>query len=361
MTEHNKYHTFKADEIPCQEISDPAVLSKNPLVSVKMITYNHEPYIAQAIEGVLMQGTDFPIELIIGEDCSTDGTRNIVSYYQKKYPDIIRVITSDKNVGACKNGLRTDKACRGKYIAYCEGDDYWHHPLKLQKQVDYLESHPDVGLVHSDYDVVQVERCKTRKSCNKSRDKKYSDVKDVFSGILLGTYEVCTATVCARRELVEQALKQDKDIFSSLWLRQGDLPRWLNISCQHKFYYIDEALATYRILPESAAHSKLKWKNIDFQVSSKKNCLYFAEKYNCAPEVLMIVKNNYYSVLLNKAYHTCNKSLARDSFRKIIELNIKPSLFQRLYFWGGINGLFKGITMPFMYLRRVWLYCRGVN
>ena len=97
MTGHDEKQTFKDDEIPSQEISDPAVLSKNPVVSVKMITYNHEPYIPQAIEGVLMQETNFPIELIIGEDCSTDGTREIIFDYQQKYPDIIRVITSEKN------------------------------------------------------------------------------------------------------------------------------------------------------------------------------------------------------------------------------------------------------------------------
>jgi len=90
-----------------------------------MITYNHERYIIQAIQGVLMQKTDFPIELIIGEDCSTDRTREIVFDYQKKYSDRIRVITADNNVGMMNNSSRTMAACRGKYIALCEGDDYW--------------------------------------------------------------------------------------------------------------------------------------------------------------------------------------------------------------------------------------------
>ena len=119
-----------------------------PLVSISMITYNHAPFIAQAIEGVLQQKTTFPFELVIGEDCSTDNTREIVSEYHKKHPDIFRVIASDKNIGATRNSLRTLKACQGKYIAYCEGDDYWHHPYKLQKQVDYLESHQECGLVY---------------------------------------------------------------------------------------------------------------------------------------------------------------------------------------------------------------------
>ena len=97
-------------EIPCQEISDSNAIMKDPLVSVFMITYNHEPYIARAIEGVLQQETNFLIELVIGEDCSTDGTRDIVLDFQKKHPNVIRIVTSDKNVGIGKNTWRTERA-----------------------------------------------------------------------------------------------------------------------------------------------------------------------------------------------------------------------------------------------------------
>ena len=129
------------------EISDPTIMSQEPLVSVYMLTYNHEPFIAQAIEGVLAQKTDFPIELVIGEDCSTDRTLEIVSEYQQKHPDVIRVITSDINVGVKENVKRTRGFLRGKYIAPCEGDDYWINPFKLQKQVDYLEKNQEYALV----------------------------------------------------------------------------------------------------------------------------------------------------------------------------------------------------------------------
>ena len=99
---------------------------KNPLVSVVMVTYNHEPYIAQAIEGVVSQETDFPIELIIGEDCSRDRTREIVLDFQRRYPEIIRVLASKKNAGGLPNARRTALAARGRYMAFCEGDDWWH-------------------------------------------------------------------------------------------------------------------------------------------------------------------------------------------------------------------------------------------
>ena len=101
----------------------------NPLVTVRTSTYQHAPFIKKCIEGVLMQKTDFPIEFIIGEDYSKDGTREIVFEYAKKYPDIIRVFTADYNVGSKANGRRCIKAARGKYMALCEGDDYWTDPL----------------------------------------------------------------------------------------------------------------------------------------------------------------------------------------------------------------------------------------
>lgn len=115
-------------------------------VSVQMITYNHERYIAQAIEGVVTQKTTFRIELVIGEDCSTDSTRKICEDYVKKYPEIIKLLPSEKNLGMNKNGLRTFQECNGKYIAICEGDDYWTDPYKLQKQVDFLEANDDFAI-----------------------------------------------------------------------------------------------------------------------------------------------------------------------------------------------------------------------
>jgi glycosyltransferase involved in cell wall biosynthesis len=119
-------------------------------VSVWMITYNHERYIAQAIDSVLMQRVNFDYELVIGEDCSTDRTREIVVDYQKRYPGRIRLILREKWVGSFWNFLQTFQACKGEYLACLEGDDYWTSPHKLQKQVDYLESHQECTLCHHD-------------------------------------------------------------------------------------------------------------------------------------------------------------------------------------------------------------------
>jgi glycosyltransferase involved in cell wall biosynthesis len=110
-----------------------------PLVSVCIITYNHAPYIAQTLDSVLAQKTDFPFEIVIGEDASPDSTRAICKEYEAKYPHIIRVLDTEKNMGVVPNFIRTAKACEGKYIAVLEGDDYWIDDYKLQKQAEILE------------------------------------------------------------------------------------------------------------------------------------------------------------------------------------------------------------------------------
>jgi glycosyltransferase involved in cell wall biosynthesis len=121
---------------------------KEPLVSICCITYNHEKYIRDAIEGFLMQRTSFPIEIIIHDDASTDTTSDIIRGYVDKFPNLITPIIQKEN--QYSKGIKPLQRfilprARGKYIAICEGDDYWTDPLKLQKQVDFLNDHPDIS------------------------------------------------------------------------------------------------------------------------------------------------------------------------------------------------------------------------
>ncbi len=115
-------------------------------VSVLMITYNHERFIAQAIASVLMQQTTFRYEIVIGEDCSTDGTRAIIEQFQQQHPDRIRVLRRDRNLGMVKNFADTYAACRGKYIAMLEGDDFWTDPHKLHTMVSFLHDNPQYAI-----------------------------------------------------------------------------------------------------------------------------------------------------------------------------------------------------------------------
>ncbi len=117
-----------------------------PLVSIHCVTYNHEKYIKEALDSFLMQKTNFVFEIVVGEDKSLDKTLDIVKEYQTKYPKIIKLITSESNVGMMENYLRVMRACKGKYIAICDGDDYWTDENKLQMQIDLMKKNPECEL-----------------------------------------------------------------------------------------------------------------------------------------------------------------------------------------------------------------------
>ncbi len=126
------------------------------MVSIKCLVYNHAPYLRQCLDGFVMQKTNFKFEAVVHDDCSTDGSQEIIKEYAAKYPDIIKPIYETENQYSKHDGsLRriVDAHLNGKYIAFCEGDDYWIDPNKLQLQVDYMEAHPNVGMCFTNFDV----------------------------------------------------------------------------------------------------------------------------------------------------------------------------------------------------------------
>lgn len=132
----------------------PVMPTPTPVVSVCCITYNHEVLLAQAIESVLMQETNFAVEMVIGEDCSPDGTRAVAEDYARRYPNQVRVLAPTHNLGIMPNLIVTMAACTGEFIAFLEGDDYWTDPTKLQRQVDALRANPDCMLCFHDAEMV---------------------------------------------------------------------------------------------------------------------------------------------------------------------------------------------------------------
>jgi glycosyltransferase involved in cell wall biosynthesis len=308
-----------------------------PLVSVKMITYNHAPFIAQAIEGVLQQKTNFPFELVIGEDCSTDGTREIVFEYQKKHPDIIRVITSDSNVGTKKNSRRTSKACRGKYLAYCEGDDYWQSPDKLQKQVDYLESHPDCGLVFTDYDFYYNSAKRTVKNVNYTKGFRSPMNLTIEQVIGPDGGVIRTCTIMARKELLEQVMKGDPILHQSDELLMGDIQLFAEMTQLSAVSYYPESMATYRIHEESATRSKDLAKTARFCKSACEIKLYLCDKHELPESIRRKVESDWCDSSLRLAFHTGSAELA-DEVRK------KKKTFtweEWLRYYGARNSMFQ--------------------
>ena len=122
-----------------------AATEETPLVSVVVTVFNHAPYIEACLRGIAMQQCDFPIEVLVGEDCSTDNTREVLKKLEAELPDYFHIFYREQNMGAKGDNNSNDlvSRARGKYLACCEGDDFWTYELKLQKQVDFLETHPD--------------------------------------------------------------------------------------------------------------------------------------------------------------------------------------------------------------------------
>jgi glycosyltransferase involved in cell wall biosynthesis len=238
----------RLDEDACVEYSDAAELIKRPEVSVIMVTYNHERYLAEAIEGVIRQKTSFPVELLIGEDCSTDGTREIALSYQKRFPEMIRVITSEHNVGARKNFDRLIAAARGQYIAFCEGDDFWHRPDKLQRQIAVLQGDPSVIMVCSSWRVVSSGGTLLKEDGLASRHIRMSEIS---SDDVLSLRVVMTLTVCAQRCYVQKALCESP-LCGNHSYPFGDAPLWFELTRYGKCCCVPEVFTSYRLSENSA-------------------------------------------------------------------------------------------------------------
>ena len=245
-------------------------MSEQVMVSVIMTTYNHERYIAHAIESVLRQQTDFRIEIVIGEDCSTDRTRAIAEDYAQQYPEAIRIVTSEENVGWRKNYRRTIAAARGKYIALLDGDDYFTHRKKLQMQVDLLEAHPEVGMCYG----------------RSERVDEAGNITIYPEGECLTTFEAMlrrnpaeNCTTMARRELVEQYYKEIRPEEHAEW-RTDDLPMWLWFAARSRYVGIDCPMAVHRVLRESVSHNPDYRKKIEFVDSLYDISLFYDNGYN---------------------------------------------------------------------------------
>ena len=202
-----------------------------PKVSVCMIAYKHEAYIRQAIESILAQDVDFPLELVIGDDCSPDGTAAICEEFASRDPRV-RLLSRDRNLGVMPNFTRTLLACTGKYIAVCEGDDYWTDPQKLRKQVQFLDAHPDhAGTTHQSMVITDNVAVRTFKE----------GVPHTLTTIdLIGGRLFHTASVMFRRPVL--------DLFSKSPLVLS-CDRLLNfcISFKGKIHYSDECMCAYRL------------------------------------------------------------------------------------------------------------------
>ncbi len=247
-----------------------------PLVSVVCITYNHEPYIRDAIEGFLMQETDFPFEIIIHDDASTDRTAEIVKEYEAQYPKLIKGIYQTENQyskGKKASTIALPKA-RGKFVAYCEGDDYWIDPKKLEKQKYFLENHPDYGAVFTDTDRYYENTGEIINSYDKTFRRKIPN-GDIFAMLIDGYNPYVTCSSFFRSHYA----REYESITRRLKARMGDKVLWLTIAGNSKIGYITDTTAVYRVRKNSASKFDTLEEHMRFRKSSYKVSLFFSKRY----------------------------------------------------------------------------------
>ena len=262
----------------------------SPLVSVVCITYNHEPYIRDAIEGFLMQETSFPFEIIIHDDASLDKTADIVKSYEEQYPKLI------KGIYQTENQYSQGKKCsaiawsyaKGEYIALCEGDDYWTDPQKLQIQIDEMRKHPEVDMSfhpaiikYDDNECPQIIL---------SRHFKINTIVNTKL-VILGNGGFCpTASLIIRREVIQNF----PDWFYSL-APVGDYFMQIFGSSRGGASYIDRTMSVYRKQFEGSWTQKMD--NIN-------NYLEFVSRFNHSIEKI--------DVMFNFEYHKCFQKIKAD-------------------------------------------------
>ena len=210
-----------------------------PLVSIRSLVYNQEKYIAQALDGFLMQQTNFPFEIVVHDDASTDKTANIIRDYEAKYPQIIKPIYETENQYSKHDGSLSraiNSGCRGKYIALCEGDDYWTDAFKLQKQLDFLKEHPDYSMCFHRAKIKYEKGygdCALK--CDDIENREYKP--DEF----LTKWIAPTASIMSKRECLFYEIKNLTHVLN------GDVFFILKCSALGKIYGMSDYMSVYRV------------------------------------------------------------------------------------------------------------------
>ena len=256
----------KAVDTTFREISDPEKLCRNPLVSVQMVTYNHSAYIKQAVESVLSQACDFDFELLLSDDCSTDGSWDICRALQKQHSNRLRLFNSGKNVGGVANVYRLQNYVRGKYLAFCDGDDYWHNPRKLAEQIKALTANPDCGLTFSMFDVLHEKSGTLNHDVgNAGSDNTLFLSKDeTLRAIIEHSIIPLTATVMVKTELYLLCLNT-YDLLKKKY-SMSDTQLWAACAYHSSLFYVNQSFATYRRVETSMTQTANLNKRLTFQL-----------------------------------------------------------------------------------------------
>ncbi|WP_268225679.1 glycosyltransferase [Sinomicrobium oceani] len=305
-------------------------------LSVCIFTYNHQAYIAETIEGALRQKTNFEFEIVVGEDCSTDGTRQIVEQYEKCYPQKVRAIYNKTNLGMMSNNSNTILQCKGDYIALLDGDDYWIDDKKLQNQVEFMDNNPKYSFCFHDGKILGKDGVLLDETCCGYMSKEEVKFEDVIFDVSIPTF-----SIVFRRNLLGG--------YPPSWfhtLNAPDRPLFLLLAQKGKGYYFNQCWGVYRLHDNgcwTGQNYQSRWLT-HLQIFNTINS-YYDQKYDKA-----------FSKAKNKVYYILAIQLSKDGklkrsvcFLKKFMTSHKSSLMLKLPFF---RKLFVCYMIMFKYFLR---------
>lgn len=280
-------------------------LVANPLVSVVIATYNQVKYIEQTVMSALTQQCPFPFEVVVGDDGSNDGERELLKKLQEKYPENLKLIFNDKNMMVTRNYVNAIHEARGKYIATLDGDDYYLAKDALVKLVDVLEKNEDVSLVHGGYQSFNDKTGLTIRTFTKW-DSPMAHTKGINSVLALlcndfNNYPLGSSS-CFRKSIYEEGCIKYKKLIdlSDKYIGEGTI---LNVSMamSGKFGYVPEELTAYRVLDSSLCHYKTKEESFRYFFGYVKLRLHVAEMLEFSPIMIKTMLSKTLRQELNRA------------------------------------------------------------
>lgn len=289
------------------------------LASVCTLVYNHESFVEESLNSTLNQRCNFEFEVVVSEDYSSDRSREKLLLIKRQVDNRLALLLPEHNLGMIENFYTTLDRCTGSYIAFCEGDDFWNSPSKLQKQVDFLETNPEVGLVFSNFNVKEKHR--TIKGVLKAKPICIEKPEE-----LLVSNPIATCTVMCRRDLLNEA----RAFIGERRFAMGDYPIWLYIAQKSKLAYIDESLATYRIVGGSATNQGYH-RQLAFLESQQEVKEFFMEGFTYSEPVRQRVKLEYLQKKLMLCFLTNKKDELNKCAQSLKLLKGKLTLRERVY------------------------------
>lgn len=305
-------------------------MTTTPLVDINLVTYNHEKFIAQAIESVLEQETDFEYRLIIGDDCSTDNTQNIIRRYAQQYPRRIQVLLNREHRGIehkDRVGIEVFRLNKAKYVALLDGDDYWTAPDKLQRQVEFLDAHSECAICFHNVEMFYQDKSGESRNMCPSDQKRYSTLEDLIKG-----NPIPSCSVMFRRGLFEELPEWFQEVKTGDWALHILNAQWGSAG------YLSDVMAAYRV------HESGVWSRSSLiQRSQEIICFYETIdkhlKFQYHSLVKSMLSKNYLDLALEydragehgRARECVIRSIALQPFNKEISSILRLKFVTRLY------------------------------